>query len=424
MRNKFIYLLVIIIFGYSCSESGSESINDIFDIGTTDLISVSDYDSLDVIDDLVDVEKDAEVILDIISSDSQSDTQLSDIKDVSFEDAEERDVMDVEDITFSDLQEDTISDVLVMDIVFNDIATDVIDSGFEDTDITDVGSLDLGTKRGLLFSAREKFKTKPSIFYVDPQGGVPQRLSPDISDEFTRPFWSPDGNSFYFESSGKIYKTPFGKFEPVEICSGMDFAVSPDEKLIALNKYVKINEFGEYDYEMFIYNIETGKYTQVTNFVDGEMQNRPSSPSFSPDSKKILFSILNPTGAYDVYSSDLFIYDIETKFLVNITNEAKKIQAKVANRSPEWSPLMDRYAYMHILYPESGYYVVDGLAKTVRVSDEVHNGIDGVAFSPNANALAIITHLGKGISIIDLKGKILYELPILDLEYIDNLSWK
>jgi uncharacterized protein YjiK len=83
------------------------------------------------------------------------------------------------------------------------------------------------------------------------------------------------------------------------------------------------------------------------------------------------------------------------------------------------------YAYLHILYPESGYYLVEGLQPPRRISEETHNGIDGIAFSPNSNALAIVTKNGKGISIIDLNGNVLYELPIIDdLEYIDNLSWR
>ncbi len=430
MKKVLLFLIIIFAFGYSCSdESGNGS--GISDSAVSDLSAGRDHYSSDISSDTGDIkdeESDSGIAGDITLSDSEADTGQTDIADVSYEDITESDVTDTEDIIFTDVPEDTVSDISPSDIISDeiaaDISTDTYDAGYEDTVLSDAGPLDFGTKRGLLFSAREKFKTKPSIFYADPEGGVPQKISPDLSDEFTRPFWAPDGNSFYFESSGKIYKTPFGKFEPEEVCSGMDFAVSPDEKLIALNKYVKINDLGEYDYELFIYNLETKKYTQITTFMDGEMENRPSSPSFSPDSKKILFSMLNPAGSYDVYSSDLFIYDIETKFLVNITNEAKKIQAKVANRSSEWSADQNKHGYLHILFPESGYYLVEGLAQPKRVSAETHNGIDGVAFSPNANAMAIAYGPGKGIKIIDLKGNLLYDLPIIDLEYIDNLSWK
>lgn len=419
--KKILFLVILGVFLLNaCSEdTKSDNFSDVkmLDIQSNDTNVVEDVIPKDVISDVI-IDTDDAVIVDV-TSDILQDSSNPDINPDIYEDVvSEEDILDVaiEDVIF-----DAGIDTNIEDVIYEDIESDV---SIQDISVQDAGTNDLGTRRGLLFSAREKFKTKPSIFYVDPEGGVPQKISPDLSDEFTRPFWAPDGNSFYFESSAKIYKTPFGKFEPVEICSGMDFAISPDEKLIALSKYVKINDMGEYDYELFIFNIETNKYTQITNFMDGEMENRPSSPSFSPDSKKILFSILNPTGSYDVYSSDLFIYDIGTGFLVNVTNEAKKIQAKVANRSAEWAPDINKYAYLHILYPESGYYLVDGLNNPIRISDESHNGIDGIAFSPNANALAIATGLGKGIKIIDLKGNLLYDLPIIDLEYIDNLSWK
>ncbi len=417
MRKIEIIAILFLFLSFACSEDIKN--NHLTDTGQSDITLtdvVRDIDTQDVNRDgeigpadIGDEDISTDIGLDIVTIDIQLDVNEGEITE------EISDVV-LEDTEVVDIAYDATSDAISEDIKYEDAGSDI--------STQDAGPVDTGTKRGLLFSAIKKFKTKPSIFYVNPEGGVPQEISPDLSDEFTRPFWAPDGNSFYFESSGKIYKTPFGKFEPVEVCSGMDFAVSPDEKLIALNKYVKINEFGDYDYELFIYHIDTKEYIQITNFRDGEMENRPSSPSFSPDSKKILFSVLNPTGAYDVYSSDLFIYDIETGFMVNITNQAKKIQAKVANRSAEWATDINKYAYLHILYSESGYYLVEGLNNTVRISEETHNGIDGIAFSPNSNALAIATGLGKGIKIIDLKGQILYELPIIDLEYIDNLSWK
>ncbi|MCX7958655.1 MAG: hypothetical protein N3B13_06375 [Deltaproteobacteria bacterium] len=369
MKKLFFLSVVTLFVIYSCSEgSGNGNISDVYDVQILDIIKAGDTGSTDTSEDFTDIViKDEDIEGDISGYDVGYDTFISDAEDVLNKDAEAPDTAQMDDIRLQDIPEDIFSDTTPPDIItdesLTDVSSDIGDAGYEDTENTDGGTTDLGTKRGLLFSAREKFKTKSSIFFVDPEGGVPVRISPDLSDEFTRPFWAPDGNSFYFESSGKIYKTPFGKFEPIEICAGMDFAVSPDEKLIALNKYVKINDMGEYDYELFIYNLETKKYTQITNFMDQEMENRPSSPSFSPDSKKIMFSLLNPDGAYDVYSSDIFIYDTSTGFLVNITNEAKKIQAKVANRSPEWSADPNRHAYLHILYPESGYYLVDGLSQ-------------------------------------------------------------
>jgi len=420
MRNIFISMVILIALIACSDNSGSGERSDILaDVNITDIST--DYADIYVNDvsdvTSVDIEDVSEDVLYVdVSEDGSADTDIyTDIPD-------SEEIADFSDIYYIDA--DSIEDIISEDST--DISLDASQDAYADDDAisTDLSNPDFGTKMGLLFSAREKFKNKPSIFYIDPEGGTPQKLSPDLSDEFTRPLWSPDGNSFYFESAGKIYKTPFGKFEPVEICSGMDFSVSPDEKLIALNKYVQINDLGEYDYELFIYDMEKKKYTQITTFMDGEMENRPSSPSFSPDSKKILFSMLNPSGAYDVYSSDLFIYDLSTGFLMNITNEAKQIQAKVANRSSEWASDLNKYAYLHILYPESGYYLVDGLQSPKRISDQTHNGIDGIAFSPNSNALAIATGMGKGISIIDLNGNVLYELPIVDLEYIDNLSWR
>lgn len=423
--KRFLLLTALFVAIYSCSDETNNMTSDISDIAildsvaykdATDIITGSDSSSEDVTD----------VTTDLSAIDTGDVIELNDTADVFLDDSIVLDVSDgdSDDILVVDAVNDISEDSFSQDVLLDEGNFDAgMDDGYSDASY-DAGDIDFGTQRGLLFSAIEKFKSKPSIFYVDPQGGVPTRISPDISDEFKRPFWSPDGNSYYFESSGKIYKTPFGKFEPIEVCVGMDFAVSPDERYIALNKYVKLNEQGEYDYELFLYDMMSKTYTQITTFMDGEMENRPSSPSFSPDSKRILFSILNPTGSYDVYSSDLFIYEIETGFLINITNEAKKIQAKVANRSPEWSSDLNRYAYMHILYPESGYYLVDGLNPPRRVSEETHNGIDGIAFSPNANAMAIVTNLGKGISIIDLSGRVLFEIPVVDLTYIDNLSWR
>ncbi len=426
MKNYLIYILIFSFLSISCSEDiKSNNFIGVSDTGLSDNYQTIDINDQDVnTDGYLDILKDegVEIIEDVISD----DTILSDdFIDVDLLDTSLNDINENPDIVLSDVDGYDVTDINMQDAISDEGNKDSgFDAGEQDVISEDVGLIDFGTKRGLLFSAREKNKTKPSIFYVDPEGGVPQKISPELDEEFTRPFWSPDGNSFYFESSGRIYKTPFGKFEPIEICSGMDFAVSLDERLIVLNKYVKISDMGEYDYELFVFDQDSKSYTQITTFMDGEMENRPSSPSFSPDSKKILFSILNPSGSYDIYSSDLFIYDLSTGFLVNVTNEAKKIQAKVANRSCEWASDINKYAYLHILYPESGYYLVDGLNLPERISSETHNGIDGIAFSPNSNAVAIISDLGKGIKVIDLTGKILYELLIIDLEYIDNLSWK
>ncbi|MCX7944368.1 MAG: hypothetical protein N2746_07675 [Deltaproteobacteria bacterium] len=417
MKKMLLSLLASLLF-YYCSDSSNQSNIDTSrsndTLGIWD-IYYSDIHNNDVFDEVI-LYEDAE---DIIYTDEKAgmdilaDTEFSNKLDIGEEILIDGIDYDKADFGF----DDSYSEI-------EDIYSGLVDLDYTDAIVSDTGFVDFGTKRGILFSAREKFNNKFSIFYVDPQGGYPKKISPDLPDEFKRPFWAPDGNSFYFESSGKIFKTVFGKFEPIEVCSGTDFAVSNDEKLIVLSKYVKVNDIGEYDYELFLYNLETKKYSQITTFMDGEMNNRPSSPSFSPDSKKILFSILNPTGSYDVYSSDLFIYDLETGFLVNITNEARKIQAKVANRSAEWSPISSRYAYLHVLFPESGYYLVDGISTRKRISEETHNGIDGIAFSPNANAIAIVTKQGKGINILDLNGIVLFELMIIDLEYIDNLSWR
>ena len=56
------------------------------------------------------------------------------------------------------------------------------------------------------------------------------------------------------------------------------------------------------------------------------------TPSWSPDSKRIIYSISEDDG-YQFTSSDLFIFDLETMEKTNLTNSAERLEMR-----PNWSP--------------------------------------------------------------------------------------
>jgi Tol biopolymer transport system component len=169
--------------------------------------------------------------------------------------------------------------------------------------------------------------------------------------------------------------------------------------------------------------------TQITNYSGDLVTNKPMMPSLSPDLDAVVYSLFNGDDVWDTHSSDLYVVHLaNTAIRENITQEGAVFQAKVTNRSPEWSPDGSLIAYLHVGNGRSEINIIEpnAPATTKRVVTEINNafgGPDVLAWSPDSQVLAVIDGDNFGtIRIVDLDG---VEQGRIDTQLfsIRSLSW-
>lgn len=84
-----------------------------------------------------------------------------------------------------------------------------------------------------------------------------------------------------------------------------------------------VTKSGEND-ALHLYDVKGDNHVETIRFASLVMI---SSPSFSPDSKRIAFSAIDKSG-----SSDLYIFELESRTLIRLTNDIYE------DRDPAWSP--------------------------------------------------------------------------------------
>lgn len=130
-------------------------------------------------------------------------------------------------------------------------------------------------------------------------------------------------------------------------------------------------------YSLHLFDITTQQWTPL---IENDVDLRPSSLQWSPDGEKILFR----RNEADRYSeSDLYIYDVATQNVVNLTNEP------VRYGHPDWAQDSQRITYTL----DSRVFVMD---IETSESEEIYNfediRIGGSEWALDDNALLIWTH--------------------------------
>jgi TolB protein len=158
-----------------------------------------------------------------------------------------------------------------------------------------------------------------------------------------QPAWSPDGDHIAFttdrrtEYPGLYSMDPFG--DNVTKLENLDHSTqavehptwSPDGTRIAVANYVSRNGTGQ----IWMLNIESGKWTELTDAKDGTYD-----PAWSPDGEWIAFAMREGT-ATNIYAVPTDSTKWEGDFPKPI-----KLTTDGASRSPVWSPDGNRLAYI------------------------------------------------------------------------------
>jgi hypothetical protein len=145
---------------------------------------------------------------------------------------------------------------------------------------------------------------------------------------------------------------------------GGDLAVAPDGDTVAF--------FGrkEKNKHLFLVSIADGRI--VLDLPLGVDQ--PSSPAFSPDGRSIVF------GAFQGNQGDLFRVDLETRAVVNLTND------EAYDGSPAFTPDGSRIAYTSYVGGDSQLFLLDPAEPGARRQ---------LTFSPGHHSDAVFTPDGK-----------------------------
>ncbi len=225
--------------------------------------------------------------------------------------------------------------------------------------------------------------------------------------------WFPDGERFAFVSKtsfgDRIYVMNFKSGEIVYTFSFPEFDaiyeidVSKDGKKIVFAGQKDLKN------DIYVYEIETGKITQITN--DHYYDNQPR---WSPDDKKIVFAsarTINESAKRDqVFSKltgDIFYYDLEENVFYSVTDD------KQNNSFPFWNSDGSKILFVSEQEITTNFEVIDILTGQRAQVTNVHGGVFTGDISANDDELIFSGYYNGGWDVY------LRSNPLDDLEYVD-----
>lgn len=161
--------------------------------------------------------------------------------------------------------------------------------------------------------AFERFDSKSDIWLMDKNGKNLQNLT-DKYPQNLSPVWSSDNQYIYFsslkEGSPNIFRiTISGELSNISKGVGVDgtFSLSTDSKKLVFDS----DREGNID--LFLLDLETNDLVNLTS-----SSTKESEPLFSPDGEMILYK------SHNEYEFDYFLYEISTHGIKNLTNLPQK----------------------------------------------------------------------------------------------------
>ena len=181
------------------------------------------------------------------------------------------------------------------------------------------------------------------------------------------PSWSPDGETLYFiqreAGQSHIYSieldTPKKKTQVTEVAGTYRFlSVSPDGKKLAFNGWTG---HVQQENQIWVLDIATGEMEVMTGVQHFGRTFFFWGLSWSPDSKKIVFSLERPGGL-----EQLYILDVETKDIEILTELNKDYY-------PVWSPDGKQILFMRWDREFETFYTIDVETRTLKALFDIDN---------------------------------------------------
>lgn len=182
-----------------------------------------------------------------------------------------------------------------------------------------------------------KVTFNPVVAFQEPNNGNEQAIWIANKKGQKRKITSSNGNVFpqwisngervaYLSNLKNVYSVDLKGNNIEKLTTGFDqilwFEISPEEKYISLSG----RKSSDGPFEIYTQNLKTGEINRITfqNRKNGEV---PSSPTWSPDGKKIAFS------SFSDNSREVFVSNPDGTGKQKITNDPEFI-----NGGPKWSP--------------------------------------------------------------------------------------
>ena len=233
-------------------------------------------------------------------------------------------------------------------------------------------------KQIVYYAYREKRGDLPDLYIVDTKTGIERRLTTTPGMFEIEPRWSPDGSAILFAGGPSMKELALYSIKP----DGSDYQLfydgdgfgpanwSPDGTQMVFWLKHDSGSSG-----LLLFNIETGAQVPLEIDLGGNI----SSPTWSPDGKKIAFSHQDtqddgkPSDAADG-NDGIYMIDLESKAISKISDRPTNAYAL------EWATTG---AYIYYMAPDDNEVMhIYRVSQTGGEADKVTNDSNGSAYFP------------------------------------------